>query len=251
MDIVLSVIAIIIGAAVPVWLHRRENPAREIRYGVESSRLIDLAMTDGAAPSVRFYGREVSDPYKATVRVWSAGRADVPSAAFDSGKPLVVDMGAPIIAGTFRSGTSRTGLSFTQLSDCEVGIGPGLLPKDFDLTFEALLEVQPQVSIRSPLIEVAVVPEHQPTTAQVADVHIQRVRRKARVTGLRVITAITIAAAVLLVVAFALYQVEAKVSAAVGGVAIIVLGMCAVAYIAIGLTRFAKFVGALARGRGV
>lgn len=72
---------------IPILLHRASHPKRELRYSI--------VQVDRTAGTWR-------------VLVWSAARADIPSALYDSDLPIVFRFDPPVSAGAVRTNLAGT-----------------------------------------------------------------------------------------------------------------------------------------------
>ena len=95
-EIIVSVVGIVIATAVSVWTYRRTHPKRQLRYRVEITPLV-ASGAERSRLTITLDGQIVTDPQLVTLSLWSTGRADISSTAFDAGTPLTFDLGAPVI----------------------------------------------------------------------------------------------------------------------------------------------------------
>lgn len=145
-DTILAVLGIALAVAIPlggVWLRRRQWPKHELWYDLSVTRLKQDA---GPAHQIQlFVGDElVSDPYSVTLRVWSTGRSDVPSAIFDGGEPIRFGMNVPIIGEvSFQLGQDDSRVAPDHDSSAVI-LRPGLIRSDFKMTAEFLTDGRPE-----------------------------------------------------------------------------------------------------------
>lgn len=274
-EIALGVLTLIAGIVVPIWLHRRAHPARQFRYRVVSTRALQGlygANEMGVPVTVRVGDELVRDPHTFAIELWSTGRADVPSTSFDAGTPLIINVGARILPGTFanQAGHSST-VHFTQISDRELALSPQLLSRSLRVTLTGSTDAAPMVSIRNPLIDVDVLPEERrgspssnppsavPSSSEErrgspglspspAVASLPSTRHRPRISALLITNGLAVASALLITVGVIMLAVDPTRSssspgAATAGISLLVLGACVVSYIIIGLVGLIRLVG--------
>jgi hypothetical protein len=90
---------------------------------------------------VTYHGAELKDPHIVVARLAYRGRRDLPSAAFDQGNPMYLDVGTRIIGLLSTVLTpSRTPLPATRVSDSKIEIGPSLIRKRLEMEFVILVD---------------------------------------------------------------------------------------------------------------
>lgn len=262
-EILLGVLTLIAGIAVPIWLHRRAHPARQFRYRVVTERVLKGlygASESGAPLTVRVGEGLVRDPHTFAIELWSTGRADVPSTSFDAGNPLRIDLGARILPGTFVNAPGRSSaVQFVQVGNSELALAPQLLSKSLRVTLTGSTDSAPAVSIRNPLIDVEVLPEEHrgspPTEPRPTATSLPPTRRRPRISALLINNGLAVASFVLFIVGVVMLAVDPDRSsdspgAATAGISLLVLGACVVAYAIIGLTSVVRLIRLALAKRG-
>ncbi len=145
------------GIAVTVVIFRKTYPKRRLEYSVSSRRLVQSA--PGAKLEIKVSGVEVLDPYLVWFRLTSTSRADIPSSAFDGGRPLSIRVqpgGALLLNAQATGGFHTTGRTGDGWKWAEFKVQPELLSKGSRLTLDFISSGEPQVIVDSPLIDIAV-----------------------------------------------------------------------------------------------
>lgn len=156
--LVAIIVSVVVGGGaiwVAIHLDRKRNPKREFTYSVEPAPLVNSRATGLDKLSVAYDGRTVIKPYLVTVSISSTGRADIPSANFDGGKPVRIDLQVPILAevsqranlDTVDGRLERAGASVIELA-------PTLLPKGYALRASFICEGAPNSTFKIPLHDI-------------------------------------------------------------------------------------------------
>ncbi|WP_018352422.1 hypothetical protein [Longispora albida] len=122
-----------------------------------------LASSGGRLPdlAVTVAGEPVTSPHVQTITVDSTGRHDVLNSQFDAGRPIVFDLGVPIVKVIRLHAASKTGERaeepMTRTSRNELRLGPGPIPSGTRLTIELLTEGAPQPHMSERLSDTEVV----------------------------------------------------------------------------------------------
>lgn len=147
----------LVGVGFQIVSYFREHPKRRLEYTVKSRPLVIAAR--GATLEVKVDGVEVKHPHLVEFRLVSNSRADVPSSAFDAGKPLKIRVepgGALVLAdgvtGTIESSRGE-GYGWEW---AEFRVEPQLIRKASQLTLNLVSSGKPTVTVSSPLIDVPV-----------------------------------------------------------------------------------------------
>jgi hypothetical protein len=102
--------------------------------------------------------KELADPHLLAIRLVSRGRRDIPSSSFDQDRPLLIDVGIPIIAvleTTFAP--SEAPFPKVVAVGSELRIGPDLIRKRQAMDFLVLANgACARLSDQNPLIDVTV-----------------------------------------------------------------------------------------------
>lgn len=177
MELVLGLIGIVSGVAIPVYLHFKSHPKREIRYAVAPS-------APGVTPGV----------YEWRVALWSSGRAEIPTALFDSNRAIVLRFSEPI---TFLSTTATGGViePLRSTTSTALALPAQLLRQEFRAEAQIAITGPFSVTVENPLIGVDAVRDAKaeaPAPAQ-QEQAVQRSKKRSRITFLRIATWLTIA----------------------------------------------------------
>jgi hypothetical protein len=155
----LGILATIVTCIVTIWFtFRSENPRRRLHVYMASS--LPVVRTHEAmknALEVRHQGRTLSQPHVVTVMVVSRGRKDISSDSFDGEKPIVANLGVPIIQQLqFDAVAKSRGVPVPKvvIDGTQVLIGPSMLAKRHTLTITALVEGEPRLSMEIPILDI-------------------------------------------------------------------------------------------------
>src|ERR1017187_2968263 len=169
-----GVVVAVLAAAAVVWVTLTVGfPRRRLYFGLRAAAPL-LAAPAGIRSDLelRHRGTALADPRVVTVELVSRGRRDIPSEAFDSGQPLVLDVGARIVEVLqVTSGPGILPAPRITADGTALGIGPSLIGKRQEITINVLTDGgEPSLACRSPLIDVQVRPraEGLPPTAATA-----------------------------------------------------------------------------------
>jgi hypothetical protein len=154
-----TVAGLLIGA-VGVWVTFTVGSLRRrLYYGMRAAAPL-LSAPDGMRSKLelRYDGAALAEPQVLTVQLLSRGRKDIPSDAFNDGKPLRLDVGAPIVEILQISSYPET-LSAPSVtaSGTALEIGPSLIGRRHEIIITVLTDGgTPSLNCRSPLIDVQV-----------------------------------------------------------------------------------------------
>ncbi|GAA3548896.1 hypothetical protein GCM10022235_15650 [Kribbella ginsengisoli] len=143
--------------AVPssIWATRRWGTRRaQLQVSVRSLPLLPEDMRPGLL-EVTYRDIPVDRPHLVSVTLENVGPRDIPSSAFDGGRPIYVAFDQTFYGLTSTSGGVRT-LSpaiGTRAADAVVELAPGLLKCGEVWSFSAVLSGPVKVSVKSPLID--------------------------------------------------------------------------------------------------
>lgn len=97
--VVVSVIALAVTIVIAVVTVRRQFPKRRLSFVMGETRLVS-----GTVPlEVSYRGKGVRDPRVIELSIVSDSRADIPSSAFDAGRPIILELSVPIVTVLERS----------------------------------------------------------------------------------------------------------------------------------------------------
>jgi hypothetical protein len=155
-----GVVVAVLAAVAVVWVTLTVGfPRRRLYFGLRAAAPL-LAAPAGIRGDLelRHRGTALADPRVVTVELVSRGRRDIPSEAFDSGQPLVLDVGARIVE--VLQVTSGPGiLPPPQVipDGTSLKIGPSLIGRRQEITINILTDGgKPSLACHSPLIDVQV-----------------------------------------------------------------------------------------------
>jgi hypothetical protein len=152
-------VALLVGVPV-IWLTWRLVFARmRLSYSVLQTPL--MVRSEFGSQLRVIYGegdreRQLGQARVVRLRLTSRSVKDIPTAAFDDGAPLIVDLGTPVLAILGGEEPSQSsGLPITDDGD-RVRIAPRLIKKGQIITINVLVDGIPHIRIVSPLIDVRV-----------------------------------------------------------------------------------------------
>ncbi|WP_438855711.1 hypothetical protein [Agromyces sp. M3QZ16-3] len=149
----------LIGAAYTAVSFYRQFPRRRLEYIVWQRPLVASGhRVDDLVVTVQ--GMVVDDPHLVRVLFYSNSRADIPSTAFDAGKPIVirVEPGGAILTNS-ETGTGSIAIeggSDEGLDLAEFRIQPALIRKRSTGSIAFVASGSPRVRVDSPLIDIDV-----------------------------------------------------------------------------------------------
>jgi hypothetical protein len=88
---------------------------------------------------VTYLGTELNDPYIFKIRLISRSRADIPSSAFDQDRPIVLNLGLPIIS-LLPTDENKDPLPKIERDAGTLKIGPDLIGKRQEMIFAVLVD---------------------------------------------------------------------------------------------------------------
>jgi hypothetical protein len=134
-------------------------PRRKLTFGMPvDAPLVSGSDRMGPGLEVRYTGKPLTDPRILEIHLASRGSRDIPSDVFDQGRPLVLDVGIPIV--TVLQSTSVPASAPVPDIETEgqtLKVGPGLIQKGQALTFTVLADgPSAQLTCQSYLINVKI-----------------------------------------------------------------------------------------------
>jgi len=236
-EVLVSIIGIVITTVVSVWTFRRMNPKRQLRYRLEASPL--LANDAGAADrlTIALEGQPVTTPQIVTLSLWSSGRADIGSNAFDAGTPLIFDLGVPIAQQFPVAATSDARLEVVPPD--KIVLRPALIHSKFHSTVRVIVDGAPALHVNRVLPDIDVVRDGHSETSRA----IEASRKRFKATPLIVWTGVLALGTVGLIVGISMYWFAQQLSAPVGGISMLIMMVALVAIVVVGIYRFVRWVG--------
>jgi hypothetical protein len=134
------------------------------RYLIYSIPTVTPILSSAADPArsdlqVTLRGEIITEPHVVSVRLDSRGRRDIRSTDFDQDKPLVLDVGARIVAVLARKSfpESLPAPVITSDGGTKVSLGPTLIRRRQTMQIDLLVDgPNPVLTCESPLVDVAV-----------------------------------------------------------------------------------------------
>jgi hypothetical protein len=144
-------------AAWAAWSSYIAGRRQVLSYAANVQSLLPLAPEGDL--DITYRGTPVESPSLVQLRIVNQSRGDIPSTAFDGGKPLGLDLGVPIVA-VLSHNDHLSGAHTAAGGSTHIEIGPTLIPRGHLLTL-ALLISGDQLNLRwdNPLIGVDIVQE--------------------------------------------------------------------------------------------
>jgi hypothetical protein len=144
-------VAIAIGLPT-LWLTR--VPRQRLYYGAPAPTPL-LARRPGGIDhlEIRHQGKILTDAYLLDVTLIARGRQDIPSSAFDQGRPLVFDLGARIVDILQVRCEPESSLSPPVTHrGCTLSVGPELIGRRQTITIAALVDGEPELTCTMPVL---------------------------------------------------------------------------------------------------
>lgn len=236
-ELLVSVVGIVVATVISVWTYRKMNPKRQLRYRVEASPLLAAGAGTGDRLTIALEGRPVTAPQIVTLSLWSSGRADIASSAFDAGTPLTFDLGTPIVE-EIPTGTD-SGARLEVVYPDKIVLRPALIHRTFQSTIRVIVDGTPTVQVNRVLPDIDVMPDGASETARAIDTS----RKNFKITPLLVWTGVLILGTAGLIVSLVIYAFDPRVSAPVGGISMLIMMIALVGIIVVGIYRFFRWVG--------
>lgn len=147
--VVVSIIALAVTIVIAVITITRQFPKRRLSFVTGETRLVS-----GRVPlEVAYGGEHLGDPRVVELAVVSDSRADIPSSAFDGGRPLVLELDTPVIAVLEQRTQGIIIGQRGQLLELEPQLIRAGASSDLTLLVEGRLE---NIGVDSPLIDIPV-----------------------------------------------------------------------------------------------
>jgi hypothetical protein len=132
------------------------SPRRLLVYGLTSDTPLpssDARSRVGTEPDLQITlsGQALSDPHVASIVVASRSRSDIRSTDFDEGKPLIFDLGAPILKLLdCNTGGQAMPQIRVAVDGNKVGIGPSLIHRRQVISLDLLIDGPAVLNCGSP-----------------------------------------------------------------------------------------------------
>lgn len=158
--LLIGVVAIAAAVGVPIWIYRRQSPKRELWYSVTSYSFLSPKDPElSARITVQLDGKPLADPYVTTFRLWSTGRADIPSTSFDGNKPLVFNLGTRFLSLVGqREKDEHSDVTVRINESGTFSLDPTLLRKKYATELRVVTDGPPKhdVLLTNPLVDIDV-----------------------------------------------------------------------------------------------
>lgn len=200
MELIIGLIGVVSGVAIPIYLHLKSHPKREIRYAV-------TPVMNGSRAGLPEW----------RVALWSSGRADIPSALFDSARPIVMRFSNPV---SVLESTASGGLiePFRSNSPVDLALPAQLLRQEFRAEARFSVAGWFDLSVENPIIGVELVRDRKaeglPPARQ--ERAVQQSKKRSRITFLRIATWLTVASFAMFVVGVTLVAVKIDAGTGIG-----------------------------------
>lgn len=236
-ELLVSVLGIVIATVISVWTYRKMNPKRQLRYRVEASPLLAAGAGAGDRLTIALEGRPVTAPQIVTLSLWSSGRADIASSAFDAGMPLTFDLGTPIVEEipTVTDSGARLEVAYPN----KIELRPALIHRKFQSTVRVIVDGTPNIHVNRVLPDIDVLRDGFSETTRA----IETSRKRIKVTPLLVWTGLLLAGAAGLVVSLVMSGFDKQAYLPVGGISMLIMMIALVGIIVVGIYRFFRWVG--------
>lgn len=134
-----------------VWVAWRvAYPKRRLLYAMPvATRLLNAERDVRQGLEVRRGDQILSDPYVLEVTLVNQGRRDIPSSAFDQGRPLTLDVGVPVLDVLKTTSSPGHGLPSVTVEGTALKIGPDLISRRQKISFSLLVD-GPDPKLRCP-----------------------------------------------------------------------------------------------------
>jgi len=139
------------------WVAQRALPRRKLTYVMLSDTPLLTRLMHGKL-EVRHEGVALKHPRVVTVQLESRGRQDIASSSFDQGKPLVLDLGVPIVDLLAAESDAKGAAPASQMNvdTTALRIGPSLIKNRHVLTYTVLVDGEPDLTCHAALENVVV-----------------------------------------------------------------------------------------------
>jgi hypothetical protein len=150
------VAVVVFGALTIIVTYLVSTAHRELNYSIITNVPLLGRVAKAARQDLKviYRGDHVPNPRIVTIRLAARGRKDIRSNEFDQGKPLIFDLGVPIINVVSSSAEAQ---EVTNAHGTTIEFGPSLIRKRRVLLFNVLVDdVVQSVTCRNPLIDIPV-----------------------------------------------------------------------------------------------
>lgn len=151
------IVSLLVGLAGALTTYLVSTPRRQLLFRLESCTSLLSTSPDARKELKVLYGNEeLADPHILNVKLISRSREDIASEAFDQSRPIVLDVGMPIIALLPMDAKSEVLPKF-KFEGTAVKVGPDLIKRRQRMSFTLLADgPNAQLSCESHLVNVKV-----------------------------------------------------------------------------------------------
>jgi hypothetical protein len=144
-----------------VRTYLRSFPKRSLRYEVENIPILSDGSSALVGVRILLGNREFKNPWLTTVTVRSHSRADIESASFDSGRPIVFTSSLPLyVSQGTKAGVDNIGFDWVDYNDgtgtVTLSIRPQLIRPKARGSFVVLSDGEPRFEVDPSLINIDV-----------------------------------------------------------------------------------------------
>lgn len=157
LTVIAIVLAVVIGALAILATRQWGTRRRRLLFEYSTTPLIPPTENSTNLLKVTYRDFEVAEPHLVTIRLRNVGPADIATAHFDAGKPIVIRLNAVMYGLTGGTFPRRNTVSTAVGADGEVRVGPHLLRRDEEWIFEAVVKGDAQPALDCPLVDTDVV----------------------------------------------------------------------------------------------
>lgn len=157
-----GVLATLLASVIGALLTQRK-PRRLLVYTARARKLLAGQSAALLSPDLQlaYHGSPLATPYLVSLSVLAKSRIDIRREDFDGGRPLIFDLGTPIVgvlASSVPGIPGRAGNWF-RVSGSSVLVGPTLIRKGQSISLDVLTDSPPKVTYQSDLAGVVVTEE--------------------------------------------------------------------------------------------
>ena len=156
---VLGILATVLVGVLTAWIsYIVATPRYQLYYSLPLHTSLLAASTNAARKDIKIFhlDKELQDPHILKVRLISRSRGDIPSSAFDQERPVILDIGIPIVAMLPPDGEVGR-LPKIEYDGSALKVGPDLIGKRQEMVFTVLADgSDAKLSCESHLVNVRV-----------------------------------------------------------------------------------------------
>lgn len=228
MEIVIAIASLAAAIFLPLYIHRKTHPIRQLRYTLRAEKMVVGGAAMANLVTVEVDGVPLRDPHLVTIDIWSTGRADISSAAFDAGRPIIIEFGTPVLNAAYPQAEGVDPVLFVRnpSDKNQLLLPPTLLSRDMTSSVDVLIEGVPSFRLTNPLIDI----EIREAKVEEAVSPVMSTRKRARFSMLRLSVWTSGAGFVFFATGLGVSFADPGIGSALGipGMLVFALGVCAV-----------------------